>query len=126
MPMVDPKQRWEENRVLVLRTVLVVFGVGLAGALGLEMVRELSHIIGLLLISAFFAVILNPLVDALTRWRIRRALATSIVFFTGLGAFGMLVYAFVSPVVDAGRKFADDIPGFVDRAERGEGRVGEL
>ena len=87
---------------------------------------KLRRIIGLIVIAAFFATILNPLVDALTRLRMRRGVATSIVFFLGVLTFGGLVYTFVRPIYDAGQDFARDIPGFVERAKNGEGRVGEL
>jgi predicted PurR-regulated permease PerM len=43
-----------------------------------------------------------------------------------VAAFAGLVYTFVRPIYDAGQDFARDIPGFVDRAQHGEGRVGEL
>jgi predicted PurR-regulated permease PerM len=56
----------------------------------------------------------------------RRGLATSIVFLLGVAAFAGLIYTFVRPIYDAGQSFARDIPGFVDRAQHGEGRVGEL
>lgn len=119
-------RRWDELRPIVLRIVLLVITVSFSVLAGFWLTLRLKHILGLLLVAGFFAIILNPLVDALTRLRIRRGVATGIVFLLGVGAFSGLAYAFVRPVVDAGQRFADDIPGFVDRAERGEGRVGSL
>ncbi|MDQ3946998.1 MAG: AI-2E family transporter [Actinomycetota bacterium] len=125
--MTDERRRWEESRYVVVRVVLVVLGIGLGVALAVLLTWQLRRIVTLVVVGAFFATLLNPLVDALTRrLRMRRGLATSIVFLLGVGAFSGLGYLVVSPLVDAGQRFADDIPGFVERAERGEGRVGEL
>jgi predicted PurR-regulated permease PerM len=110
----------------ILRIVFIVLSAALVFAIGVLLVVKLRRIIGLVVIAGFFAVVLNPMVDAVTRLRLRRGLATSIVFVLGVGAFAGLTYLFVSPVVDAGQKFAKDLPGFVDRAKRGQGRVGEL
>jgi predicted PurR-regulated permease PerM len=111
---------------LVVRLVLVIMAIVLAVALGVFLVWRLRRIVGLVVIAGFIAVILNPLVDALNRLRLRRGLATTVVFLAGVGTFSVLAYAFVSPVVNAGQRFAEDLPAFVDRAQRGEGRVGEL
>src|SRR5581483_3876657 len=104
----------------------VVLSGALAFAIAVILLWKLRRILALVVIAAFFAVILNPLVDALTRLRIRRSLATTIVFVLGMGAFAALAYTFVRPVYDAGQSFAQDIPGFVDKAQHGQGRVGEL
>lgn len=124
--MSDERRRWEELRYIVVRMVLVVLGIGLATVLAVLLTWQLRHILTLVVVATFFATLLNPLVDALTRIRVRRSLATTIVFLLGLGTFAGLGYLVVRPVVDAGQRFADDIPGFVERAEKGEGRVGEL
>lgn len=125
--MTDERRRWEELRYIVVRIVLVVLGIGLATVIGLLLAWQLRHILTLVIVATFFATLLNPLVDALTsRLRLRRGLATTIVFLLGTGTFAGLGYLVVRPLVDAGQRFADDIPGFVERAEKGEGRVGEL
>ena len=124
--MTDERRRWEELRYVVVRIVLVVLGIGLGAIVAVLLTWQMRHILTLVIVAAFFATMLNPLVDALTRLRMRRGLATSIVFLLGVGAFSGLGYLVVAPLVDAGQRFADDIPGFVERAEKGEGRVGEL
>ena len=110
----------------LLRSVFIILSGALAFAVGVLLFWKLRRIVGLVVIAAFFAIILNPLVDALTRLHLRRSLATTIVFLLGVTAFAGLVYTFVRPVYDAGQDFARDIPGFVDRAQHGQGRVGEL
>lgn len=110
----------------LLRSVFVILSGGLAFLVAVLLFWKLRRIVGLIVIAAFFATILNPLVDALTRLKIRRGVATSIVFLLGVAAFAGLVYTFVRPIYDAGQSFARDVPGFVERARSGEGRVGEL
>jgi predicted PurR-regulated permease PerM len=110
----------------LLRIVFIVLSGTLAFVVAVLLVWKAHRILGLVVIAGFFAVVLNPLVDLLTRLRLRRGLATGIVFLLGIGAFAGLGYVFVSPVVGAGQRFAKDIPGFVRQAERGEGRVGGL
>jgi predicted PurR-regulated permease PerM len=111
---------------LVIRLVLVISGILLAVGAAVLLAIELHRIIALVVIAAFFATLLNPLVDVLTRLRLRRGLAAAIVFLLGIAAFSAMTYAFVRPIYDQGRKFADDLPGFVERAQRGEGRMGSL
>jgi predicted PurR-regulated permease PerM len=110
----------------LLRAVFVILSGVLAFSVGVLLFWELRRIVALIVIAAFFATILNPMVDALTRLRIRRGIATSIVFLLGVAAFAGLIYTFVRPIYDSGQSFARDIPGFVERAKTGEGRVGEL
>jgi predicted PurR-regulated permease PerM len=119
-------QRSDGHDAELLRSVFVILSGVLAFAVGVLLFWKLRRIVGLIVIAAFFATILNPLVDLLTRLKMRRGLATSIVFLLGVAAFAGLVYTFVRPIYDAGQDFARDIPGFVDRAQHGEGRVGEL
>ncbi|HEV7861584.1 MAG TPA: AI-2E family transporter [Acidimicrobiia bacterium] len=119
-------QRSESRDAELLRSVFVILSGALAFFVGVLLFWKLKRIVGLVVIAAFFATILNPMVDALTRLRMRRGLATSIVFLLGVAAFAGLIYTFVRPIYDAGQSFARDIPGFVDRAQHGEGRVGEL
>ncbi|HET9771665.1 MAG TPA: AI-2E family transporter [Acidimicrobiia bacterium] len=118
--------RNESHDAELLRRVFVILSGGLAFLVAVLLVWKLRRIITWIVIAAFFATILNPLVDALTRLRIRRGVATSIVFFLGVATFAGLVYTFVRPIYDAGQDFARDIPGFVERAKNGEGRIGEL
>src|SRR5207302_6897963 len=104
----------------------VILAGGLAFFVAVFLLWKLKRLVGLVVIAAFFAIILHPLVDVLTRLRIRRSLATTIVFLLGVAAFAGMIYTFVRPVYDAGQDFARDIPGFVERAQHGQGRAGEL
>jgi len=119
-------RRSEGHEAELLRSVFVILAGALAFIVGVLLFWELRRIVALVVIAAFFATILNPMVDVLTRLKMRRGIATSIVFLLGVAAFTGLIYTFVRPIYDAGQSFARDIPGFVERAKNGEGRVGEL
>jgi predicted PurR-regulated permease PerM len=120
------RRRSDSRDADLLRAVFIVLSGGLAFLVAVLLFWKLRRIVGLIVIAAFFATILNPLVDALTRLKMRRGVATSIVFLLGVAAFAGLIYTFVRPIYDAGQSFARDVPGFVERARNGEGRVGEL
>ena len=119
-------RRSEGHEAELLRSVFVILAGALAFIVGVVLFWELRRILGLVVMAAFFAIILNPMVDALTRLKFRRGIATAVVFLLGVAAFSGLIYTFVRPIYDAGQSFATDIPGFVERARNGEGRVGEL
>ena len=123
--MADGRRTDSHDRELV-RAVFIILSAGLAFVVSVLLLWKLRRIVGLVVIAAFFATILNPMVDILTRLRMRRGVATSIVFLLGVAAFAGMIYTFVRPIYDAGQSFARDIPGFVERAKTGEGRVGEL
>jgi predicted PurR-regulated permease PerM len=123
--MVDGRRSPRRDAEL-LRSVFVILSGALAFSVAVLLFWKLRRIVGLVVIAAFFATILNPMVDAVTRLRLRRSLATSIVFLFGVAAFAGLIYTFVRPVYDAGQDFARDVPRLVDRAQHGQGRVGEL
>ena len=109
------------------RTILAsVFVVGLA-FLGFEVLKELSRVIAWLAVAGFLAVVLTPAVDLLQqRGRLRRGVATAIVFLVGIGMLAGMLYMFIRPIVDQASDFIDDLPELVDRAQRGEGWAGEL
>lgn len=109
-----------------LRVIVAIDGVVLAVVFALYLAYHLRRVIVLVVIAAFFAIVLSPAVDWLVRHGMRRALATSLVFFGGLASLSGLVYLFVKPVYSAGRHFADQLPTIVRQAQNGEGRVGSL
>ena len=71
--------------------------------------------------------ILNPLVMALQRWKIkRRGWAVAVVTFWGVLVFIGLAFAFGVPLADAITHLAQKLPGYVDAAEHGRGWIGHL
>ena len=121
LPKADPRHP------VPWRTILAsVFVVGLA-FLGFEVLKELSRIIAWLVVAGFLAVVLTPAVDILQhRGKLRRGVATAIVFLVGIGLLAGMLYMFIRPIVDQASEFIDDLPQLVDEAQRGEGWAGEL
>jgi predicted PurR-regulated permease PerM len=77
--------------------------------------------------ASFVAVLLNPLVVALQRWRIkRRGLAVAIVIIWGLVVFFGLALAFGYPLANGITHLADNLPGYVSAVEHGRGWLGHL
>jgi len=120
LEMVNP------SNATVARVVFVACIVVAAVYGGILAVGRLSHIITLLVVALFFAVILAPPVDYLVRRRLPRGAAVAVVFLAGVIAVSAMTYAFVRPIVDQSRDFVDDFPTFVEDAKAGKGRVGEL
>ena len=110
-----------------VRTMLVAIGLVVAAYLTLRAIVLLAHIETLLVVAAFFAIVLTPAVDLLRRkLHISRGLSTAIVFIAGIAILAGLLYAFISPLVDEGRKFADNFPTYVSDAREGRGPAGDL
>jgi predicted PurR-regulated permease PerM len=109
------------------RTILAtVFVVGLT-YLGFQLAKELTRIFAWLLVAGFFALVLTPAVDLLVRrFRMRRGVATAIVFITGLLRIAGMLYAFIRPIVDQVSAFIDNLPKTLDDAQNGRGWVGHL
>ena len=117
----------EQSRPVPVRTILAVIGLVLATAIALWLFVRLARIESILVVAAFFAVVLNPVVQPVQRvLHVRRGFAVAIVFIVVFGLLGALLYAFISPIVDQGQKFADDYPRLVREAKAGKGPVGGI
>ena len=110
-----------------MRTILATVGIVLGSVAGLWMLWSVKRILGWMVIAVFFAVILGPAVDFLVhKAKLRRSLATLLVFLTGLGLLAAMLYAFIRPIVDQATTFSDHLPGYVADAKAGKGPVGHL
>lgn len=110
-----------------VRSMLVFIGLVVASYLTLRAIVVLAHIETLLIVAAFFAIVLTPPVDLLRRkLHISRGLSTAIVFILGIAIVSALLYAFIRPLVDEGREFADNFPTYVSEAREGRGPAGDL
>ncbi len=117
----------DERQPVPVRTMLVAIGLVVATYLTLRAIVVLAHIETLLVVSAFFAIVLTPVVDfGRRKLHVSRGLSTAIVFILGLGLLAAMLYAFVAPLVDQGRTFADNFPTYVSDAREGRGPVGDL
>ena len=117
----------QDSRPVPVRTILAVIGLVLATAVALWLFVRLARIESILVVAAFFAVVLNPVVELVQRLlHVRRGFAVAIVFILVFGLLGAMLYAFISPIVHQGQKFADDYPRLVREAKAGKGPVGGI
>jgi predicted PurR-regulated permease PerM len=119
----------DARRPVPVRTILATIGLLLATALLLYIVIETRQVLTWMVVGAFFAVALYPLVDWAQRRLFggrRRALATFLVFLLVFVALAALITAFVLPLAKEGAKFAGKLPALVDEARTGRGPIGHL
>jgi len=117
----------DERRPVPVRTILVTIGLVLATVLSLYLVVKLAHIEALLIVAAFFAVVFTPPVDFVRRHlHLGRGLSVTLVFLLSLALFAAMLYAFIRPLVDQGRQFADNFPTYLTDAREGRGPLGDL
>jgi predicted PurR-regulated permease PerM len=82
------------------------------------LLARLWTILLLLFIAVLLAAALNPVVRRLQRTGLPRGGAVAAVFVALLGAFALILLLIVPPLIDEGRAFADELPGYVERTER--------
>src|SRR4051812_34076214 len=120
---------WEPGRRPVpYRTIAATIGMVLATALVLLILRDVSRIVTWIVVAAFFAVALYPVVGWTER-RVtggRRALATLLGFVLGLVVLAGLGTAVAVPLAKEGASFGKDLPHLVDDARAGRGPIGNL
>ncbi|GAB3876929.1 AI-2E family transporter [Terrabacter terrigena] len=97
------------------------FYVGFVGAVGVltayavvQAVGRLGTVISLLVISFFLTLSLNPLVEALTRRRVSRGWAVTIVFLGVLAVFTLVGWVVIPPVAEQGSELASNAPRMFD------------
>jgi predicted PurR-regulated permease PerM len=116
-----------ESRGIPLRSILVTVAVVAAAYLAGKLIYRLRDVVLLLLVAGFIALLLNPGVAALQRWRIRRrGLAVAVVTFWGLIVFFGLAVAFGYPLANGTAHLAHTLPSYVSQVERGRGPIGHL
>ncbi len=110
-----------------LRTILVTAVVVVLVYLAGKLVYRLRDIILIMVMAGFIAVLLNPLVVGLQRWRIkRRGLAVTVVVCWGLLVFLGLAVAFGYPLTNGITNLAHKLPSYVTAVEHGRGWLGHL
>jgi predicted PurR-regulated permease PerM len=120
---------WEaaESRGVPLRTILTAVAVVALFFLLGKVVYRLRDVILLVVVAGFVALLLNPLVVMLERWRIRRrGWAVTVVVFWSVIVFLGLAVAFGYPLANGIAHLANDLPGYVAAAENGRGWIGHL
>jgi hypothetical protein len=114
-------------RGIPLPAILTTVGVVVAAFLLGKVVYRLKDVILLILVAAFIALILNPLVVVLQRWKIpRRGWAVAVVTLWALLVFVGLAIAFGYPLANGISHLAQKLPTYVTAAENGRGWLGHL
>src|SRR3954469_7025793 len=117
------------RRPVPVRTILATIGLVLATALALDIVVETRRVLTWIVVGAFFAVALYPVVGWLQRRMLggkRRALATFLVFLLVFILLAALIAAFAVPLVNEGTKLAGQLPQQIADARAGKGPIGDL
>src|SRR3954451_16169645 len=112
-----------------VRTILTVIGLGLATALLIYLVLQTRQVLTWIVVGAFLAVALSPVVGWVQRRLLggrRRALATFLVFLVVFLVLTGLITAFVVPLVNEGTKLAAQLPRDIAEARAGRGPIGDL
>ena len=104
-----------------------MIGAVLLTAVGLLLVWKLQRVLTWLVVASFLAVVLTqPVAWAQRRLHMRRALAVVLVLGVVFGALAGATYLLVEPLVGEAEEFVDNFPQYVDDAEAGRGKIGEL
>jgi predicted PurR-regulated permease PerM len=116
-----------ESRGIPLRAILTAAAVVVLVYVAAKVLYHLRDVILLMVVASFIAVLLNPLVVALQRWKIkRRGLAVTVVVIWGLLVFFGLALAFGYPLANGITHLAQDLPRYVSDTEHGRGWLGHL
>lgn len=108
-------------------TIVATIGTIIVTFFAYEFLARTTRIITWVLVAAFFAVVLTPLVDFLTKKvGLRKGLAAGLVFLVGIGSLVFMGYVFIKPLAKQGTEFATNFPGYVTDAKEGKGQVGKL
>ena len=113
-------------RSVPLATILVTVAVVALTYLAGKLAYRIRDVLLMLMVAGFIAVILNPLVVALQRWRIRRGWAVAVVAVWTVLVFAGLLAAFGYPLAHGLAHFSQRLPSYVRNAEYGRGAIGQL
>ncbi len=119
--------RSADSRGVPLRAILATVGVVVVAFMAGKLLYRLRDVLLLVAVSGFVALLLNPLVVYLQRWKVpRRGYAVAIVIFWAMLVFVGLALAFGYPLVNAVTNLANRLPVYVDQAQNGKGWIGEV
>jgi len=115
------------KRGVPLATILVTVGVVVLVYLAGKLAYRIRDILLMIAVAGFVSLILNPLVVALQRWKIRRrGWAVAIVAIWTVLVFVGLLAAFGYPLAHGVTHFSQGLPSYVQAAEHGRGWIGHL
>jgi predicted PurR-regulated permease PerM len=111
---------------LTPRGVVVFIGITFAALLLLALGYLALDAISWFLVAAFFAMALNPVVEALVRRGARRGPAAAVVFVLAFALIVGIGFVVVPPIVTAVEDFLAALPGYLRQLDAGRGPLGFL
>ncbi len=119
--------RAAERRGIPLTLILVIIGLVVLVFLTGLFVYELRAVLLVIFLAALVAILLNPFVLTLQRWRFyRRGLAVTVVAAWAILAAAGLAVALAHPFVSAVNDLAAQLPITARQAQHGKGWLGQL
>jgi predicted PurR-regulated permease PerM len=110
-----------------LRTIFITVAIVVAVYLTGKILVRLRDILMLFVVGGFIALILNPQVVALQRWKIRRrGGAVALVILWSTLIFIAIAITFGYPLVHGMTHLAHTLPSYVKRVQNGRGWIGHL
>ena len=106
----------------VLKTICIVVAV----AAVLWLIWTARGVITWVLIAAFLAMAVNPLVDRLQRRGLPRGLAAAVVYVGVIAVIAAIGYSFIPTLVGQVNDFATAVPGYIKDLTAGRGKLGFL
>jgi predicted PurR-regulated permease PerM len=100
------------------RTLLRVLAVTTAFVLLVWLLWAIRDVLQMLLVAGFLALALNPAVTWLEVRGWRRGRAVAVVFVVALITVGAVLTVVFAPLYEEVRRFADDVPGYIDDLRR--------
>ena len=109
------------------RTILKTIGIVVVVALLLWLIWQSRGVITWVLIAAFLAMAVNPLVDRLqNRVGMARGWAAAIVYVGVIAVIAAIGYSFIPTLITQVNAFADALPGYIKNLTEGRGKFGFL
>jgi predicted PurR-regulated permease PerM len=110
-----------------LKTILVTVLVVVLVYFSFQVLYRLRVVLLLMLVGAFIALLMNPIVVFLQHWKLpRRGAAVLVVTLAAVLVFAGLAVAFGYPLVNSMTHLANSLPTYVHNAETGKGWIGHL
>ncbi|MGZ4319482.1 MAG: AI-2E family transporter, partial [Gaiellaceae bacterium] len=110
-----------------LQTILALLATIIAVAITLEVIWIARNVLTWVVISAFLALALNPLVEWLQRHGIRsRGWAAATAYLLTLAFFVAIGFTFVPTLIHQSDDFVHKLPSYVHDVTHGRGRLGFL
>jgi predicted PurR-regulated permease PerM len=108
------------------RTILAILGIVLSFAIVLQLVWLARGVLTWIIIALFFALALNPAVEALVRRGFKRTYAVAVVVLLTLLGIAGIAAVFIPTLVNEINGLRDAVPSYVDDVTHGRGPLGHF